>query len=359
MAAFHTLLKNVYSFLDALQQAHTDQVAAWDLSALKNALQWARYAQQICNHAQGKSYEEELKRNIERMSSLPWSLGNRQVGIQLLRTARHEMKMILLQNRHLPESLFDQLLLEEFSIEEVPDQACVLFQQYKCVAEITNILNQYGQLTLPGDSVRSSLPTDVFLAYASLILTHIQTVLNSSISKEKRDSTEVMLQKKFHRIIDSKLGNDIVMSCLVYNKPGVSHPTPQQEFVMSVILNCVKNNPSRAKLLWDSSHKFLTKACAWYSEICDAYNLYLHESADSLEPTYPQRKPGCALPQVQWIQTHDNGLEFDDLVERYKVLCNTSSYMKRTVIDKLKENAKSSEYNVWRTILKNLEIKFS
>ena len=45
--ALSNILKNVYSFLDVLQQAHTDQVAAWDLDALKNALQWAQYAQQV------------------------------------------------------------------------------------------------------------------------------------------------------------------------------------------------------------------------------------------------------------------------------------------------------------------------
>jgi len=357
--AVNTLLKNVYSFLDALQQAHTDQVAAWDHNALKNALQWAHYAQQISSHTKGKSYEEEFKRSIEKLSSLPWSLGNRIVDIQLLCTARSCMKMILLQNRHLPDPLFDQLLLEEFDIEEMPDQACVSIGQYKCTAEITNVLNQYGHLSHPEDKVDSFLPVDVLLAYASLILTHIQIILSSSTSTEKRQSTEMMLQKKFHRIIDSKLGNDIVMSCLVYSKPGESHPTPQQEFVRSVVLNCVKENKPRAKLLWNCSSQFLTKTCTWYPEIFEAYMMYLGEHVAGLESTYPSRKPGCMLPKVEWVQANGSALEFEELVERYKALCNTNTYLKRIVYDHLKENAMSSEYNVWRAILRNLGMRYS
>lgn len=367
--ALPSLLRSVYDFLEVLQTAHTDVVSTWDMEVLENTLKWARYAQQISEHSRGKPYENELQNNIHKMSLLPWSLGNKKVDIDLLGSAIHEIKMVLLQNRHLPETLYNHLLSKEFHINQISTQfyqESKHLHECKCAAEVTDILNRSS--ILPGDDVAAkckadTLPLDVLAAYAKLILSHIDATLEVETTPEKREGsrTELLLQTKLHRVIDSKHGNDIMMSCLVHYSPDSSHPTPAQDFVLTVCINCINKKPQRAKALWGSCSFLLSKACAWHPSLCDAYLLFLQQAGEKLEPFYPPRELGrlLTLPSVKWNPSEDNGMELVDLMKRYKSLDEVSPYMKHLVIEHLNKLSETSEYTVWRAMLKDFKEKDS
>lgn len=45
--AVQTVLKNVCSFVEILAASRSPQVALWDATSLRNALEWAAYCQQV------------------------------------------------------------------------------------------------------------------------------------------------------------------------------------------------------------------------------------------------------------------------------------------------------------------------
>lgn len=106
------ILRNIETFLQLLKTANSDDVSKWDEGAIRKAMQWSNYAEQlylkVCHKPEAL---EELNKAVKQIQrQLQGNHGNQQITVDDLKVSRTLLMKMLLQNSSLPPQLYLQLL---------------------------------------------------------------------------------------------------------------------------------------------------------------------------------------------------------------------------------------------------------
>jgi len=350
------ILKNVYTFVDILQASHSQAVAGWDNEALDRALQWAKYCQQIHDQSCGKQYEGELSEQIDKLASLPWSLGNHTVGLPLLQHATDTLCTVLMQNRHLPDKLFEALLIktcqnDSGDISENFIKKYSILSQAKSGALLSQAIHQH----LHPAACQLPLAMEVLQTYATLVLEHISTVLDH-IQHDKRHRSEKLLRKKLHKIWDGKHGKDIILLSLTMYSPDCTRFVTGRSFILNTVQGWIGGDNIRSKELWSCNGWLLAHVAATHSSFTQHYITSLTECGDLLQPHYPHT---AKIPTVQWRVEDPSHMSYADLLERWRHLFSVESHTEGYIHTSLATLATRNICNVWRQISRDIGIQLA
>ena len=67
-----TILRNVYSYLEVLEAAHSDVVRHWSEDSLENSLKWAHYCEQVLAYLLFHFHKSHTLFHVHRFSAWFW-----------------------------------------------------------------------------------------------------------------------------------------------------------------------------------------------------------------------------------------------------------------------------------------------
>ncbi|KAI0219626.1 hypothetical protein LSAT2_028831 [Lamellibrachia satsuma] len=276
------ILKNIYSFLNVLEQAHCKRVAAWDVQSLGNAFRWATYCEKIYDHARGKSYSTELDRQIISMGSLPWSLGNIRISLDLLHSATSTLTKTLLQNCHLSRRLYE-LVVTQHPTPHLLLQECWQINRSKAALQIGVTLKKH---VLPsGDCQTNSRMDHMTHSEATVLVYYIDKVLAKS--ELHRTRCEDILRDKLNCLCNSlspqahELRVATTALSLVHQtvEPPLQAPTQTEQLLLHHLLNLPQQQLGK---LWTLPQDLMCQLCASYVSIYTLYMRHLVTMADTV-----------------------------------------------------------------------------
>ncbi|XP_038055742.1 uncharacterized protein LOC119727765 [Patiria miniata] len=248
------IAKNAQTFLETLQSASGEEVEEWDTEALRRAIQWAKYFEEVHKKLANKPKSiQQLNRVLNLIGHLPGAgVSQSEVTFESLGQSVRLLLQALLQNTHLSSDLYREVINQYTQLDrgKSPDgnsassSQCdekeegiqtnqILIQDVsrfaKAKAMRMHLLEMRLKLTqslqedlnIEGKSVHQvALETD-----ASLLRDHLMHHLTGSRSLEK---TKDYLDKRLHYVAKLPNGIETIDSILVL--PGSENETEAMAF---------------------------------------------------------------------------------------------------------------------------------
>lgn len=391
--AVQTVLKNVCSFVEILAASRSPQVALWDATSLRNALEWAAYCQQIYTQSKGKPYSTHLDLEIRKIGEMLMvqqrtpdhnssSVG--EIGLKMLEQSSSLLIASLLANVHLKRETLAMLISDA-----LPEQAathvvteCSHLIQSKAMVELLSAINNdlvhqsaNGSSACCFDRLSQSKTKDSFgcsssasklhtcedlnvMCMAQLLLRFLTNVLQEDAHASERNKIQSMLMEKFGQ---TELGQVVLMTSFL--NPKSSGIRSANSCVKNVLEECLKLlvNQNNASFV---SSVLLISVCNQSFEVYSHFVKHLVKCCEKLKPVYgmyPVSHPHQLVTWRPFPAPVNNSkvpvsLGYEDVKHCYALLlCRGSPHVVSATDRMLRLLAGRQETSaIWATLLNDL-----
>ena len=214
----HTVLRNIYSFLDVLQSFHNNEVKSLTLQTVQDAMQWAKYCEKVSLQARGKDYWDDLNSHVVQIGKLPWTIGDQEINLMALQDAPVIMAKMILQNTQLGVEEMKSVLMHFVEEDNKPSQKITillsdmvqLFGSAKYASAITQHLSRSEQ----GPGEWGNIPDEAAKSSSFCMEAGITFIMNF-ITNILEHNKLTYAEQKLRVISKSQFGLDILVNTLI------------------------------------------------------------------------------------------------------------------------------------------------
>lgn len=359
-----SILKNIYSFIEIVESAKSSRVQTWDETAMQNAIQWARYCEQVSSQSDGKPYRSSLDHQVRLMNQLPLALGDAEINLEWLKRATDELRKALLQNIHLSDHLFSVVMTTYGNHEEGRSsfiKECFHISQshvhLKSFQEIETMLQDTSATTNNKPGVQTE-NKDSVTAQAVLLWRFIKKNLKNGKRKER---SEVHLADILKSIATDENGMTIILSTLLVSEKDKNEDRESctyRQFILQWVLSNCKQSELHAsaaintRSVWSSPPSLLCDVSAVYFSFFQAYIQYLVSWGNQMSVEYTDTGQG-----YHWRgPLNQANSAFDDLLAHFRGLSESKKHLSAAVRKVLEGLGNSDEEcSVWKHILQKIK----